>query len=292
MSTRCSETYETKTALLSLFGVPLWYFSQSPRVAIQVSRRPGCHMRVPALSSRVLLFGGVCVPLPQRCRLEHASPESTVQGVPRAAAPDPGAESRTSRSPPSPLAQRRFLKPLLALLVSGPGAGEAARAIPCWASPSQGCPLWLRPRPVWEGTAWLAPGEPGLSAGRQEGPCRGPGASGTGRAAGALGEAEMNTGMDWGGGLGLWMARPRRGLWAPPRQYKLSLRRVLRLYRLGLSPHTGRERGLSIQPEGSCVHGLLCDTRGCVLLLWAWHVGCASPAHTAGFVWWGLLSVC
>ena len=41
MSTRCSETYETKTALISLFGVPLWYFSQSPRVAIQVSRRPG-----------------------------------------------------------------------------------------------------------------------------------------------------------------------------------------------------------------------------------------------------------
>lgn len=51
MSTRCSETYETKTALISLFGVPLWYFSQSPRVAIQVSRRPGCRMRVPALSS-------------------------------------------------------------------------------------------------------------------------------------------------------------------------------------------------------------------------------------------------
>lgn len=138
MSTRCSETYETKTALLSLFGVPLWYFSQSPRVAIQVSRRPGCHMHVPALSSHVLLFGGVCVPLPQRCRLEHASPESTVQSVPRAAAPDPGAESRTSRSPPSPLAQRRFLKPLLALLVSGLGAGEAARAVPCWASPSLG----------------------------------------------------------------------------------------------------------------------------------------------------------
>lgn len=36
LSTRCSETYETKTALMSLFGLPLWYFSQSPRVVIQV----------------------------------------------------------------------------------------------------------------------------------------------------------------------------------------------------------------------------------------------------------------
>ena len=36
LSTRCSETFETKTALMSLFGLPLWYFSQSPRVIIQV----------------------------------------------------------------------------------------------------------------------------------------------------------------------------------------------------------------------------------------------------------------
>ncbi|XP_045575862.1 SUN domain-containing protein 1 isoform X4 [Salmo salar] len=41
LSTRCSETYETKTALMSLFSVPLWYFSQSPRVAIQPDMYPG-----------------------------------------------------------------------------------------------------------------------------------------------------------------------------------------------------------------------------------------------------------
>ncbi|XP_053550202.1 SUN domain-containing protein 1-like [Bombina bombina] len=35
LGTRCSETYDTKTALMSLFGIPLWYFSQSPRVVIQ-----------------------------------------------------------------------------------------------------------------------------------------------------------------------------------------------------------------------------------------------------------------
>lgn len=41
ISTRCSETYETKTALLSLFGIPLWYHSQSPRVILQVGTRRG-----------------------------------------------------------------------------------------------------------------------------------------------------------------------------------------------------------------------------------------------------------
>ncbi|KFV92624.1 SUN domain-containing protein 1 [Eurypyga helias] len=41
LSTRCSESYETKTALISLFGIPLWYFSQSPRVVIQPDVYPG-----------------------------------------------------------------------------------------------------------------------------------------------------------------------------------------------------------------------------------------------------------
>ncbi|XP_054430318.1 SUN domain-containing protein 1 isoform X2 [Pteronotus mesoamericanus] len=41
LSTRCSETYETRTALISLFGIPLWYFSQSPRVVIQPDIYPG-----------------------------------------------------------------------------------------------------------------------------------------------------------------------------------------------------------------------------------------------------------
>nr|XP_020444383.1 SUN domain-containing protein 1-like isoform X3 [Monopterus albus] len=41
LSTRCSETYQTKAVLLSLFGVPLWYFSQSPRAVIQPNVHPG-----------------------------------------------------------------------------------------------------------------------------------------------------------------------------------------------------------------------------------------------------------
>uniref|UniRef100_A0A4X2K3V5 Sad1 and UNC84 domain containing 2 n=1 Tax=Vombatus ursinus TaxID=29139 RepID=A0A4X2K3V5_VOMUR len=41
ISTRCSETYDTKTALLSLFGIPLWYYSQSPRAILQPDVYPG-----------------------------------------------------------------------------------------------------------------------------------------------------------------------------------------------------------------------------------------------------------
>ncbi|XP_051817947.1 SUN domain-containing protein 2 isoform X2 [Antechinus flavipes] len=41
LSTRCSETYDTKTAVLSLFGVPLWYLTQSPRAILQPDVYPG-----------------------------------------------------------------------------------------------------------------------------------------------------------------------------------------------------------------------------------------------------------
>ena len=36
MSIRCSETYAVKTAQLSVWGIPLWYTSSSPRSIIQV----------------------------------------------------------------------------------------------------------------------------------------------------------------------------------------------------------------------------------------------------------------
>ncbi|PNI35069.1 SUN1 isoform 34, partial [Pan troglodytes] len=73
LSTRCSETYETKTALMSLFGIPLWYFSQSPRVVIQVHvpeqarGGPGAHV----LGSPALLQPW---PAKQCSRLVHAGP--------------------------------------------------------------------------------------------------------------------------------------------------------------------------------------------------------------------------
>ncbi|XP_007939951.1 SUN domain-containing protein 2 [Orycteropus afer afer] len=86
ISTRCSETYETKTALLSLFGIPLWYHSQSPRVILQPDVHPGnCWafqgpqgFAVVRLSARIR---------PTAITLEHVpkslSPNSTISSAPR-----------------------------------------------------------------------------------------------------------------------------------------------------------------------------------------------------------------
>lgn len=41
LSTRCSESYYRKTALVSVFGIPLWYTSNSPRTVIQPEVNPG-----------------------------------------------------------------------------------------------------------------------------------------------------------------------------------------------------------------------------------------------------------
>ncbi|XP_061061390.1 SUN domain-containing protein 2 [Eubalaena glacialis] len=86
ISTRCSETYETKTALLSLFGIPLWYQSQSPRVILQPDVHPGnCWafqgpqgFAVVRLSARIR---------PTAVTLEHVpkslSPNSTISSAPK-----------------------------------------------------------------------------------------------------------------------------------------------------------------------------------------------------------------
>ncbi|XP_040215417.1 SUN domain-containing protein 2 [Rana temporaria] len=86
LNTRCSETYETKTALLSLFGVPLWYQSQSPRVILQPDSNPGnCWAfrgsqgyAVVRLSSRIR---------PTAVTLDHIprslSPKSTISSAPK-----------------------------------------------------------------------------------------------------------------------------------------------------------------------------------------------------------------
>ncbi|XP_028828581.1 SUN domain-containing protein 2-like isoform X2 [Denticeps clupeoides] len=41
INTRCSETYRTRSACISLFGFPLWYHSESPRTVIQPELYPG-----------------------------------------------------------------------------------------------------------------------------------------------------------------------------------------------------------------------------------------------------------
>lgn len=41
LSTRCTENYHTKSAQISIFGLPLWYPSNTPRTAIQPNVLPG-----------------------------------------------------------------------------------------------------------------------------------------------------------------------------------------------------------------------------------------------------------
>lgn len=41
LSTRCTESYQPKTAQLSIFGIPLWYRSNTPRTAITPAVQPG-----------------------------------------------------------------------------------------------------------------------------------------------------------------------------------------------------------------------------------------------------------
>ncbi|XP_056379860.1 SUN domain-containing protein 2 isoform X2 [Hyla sarda] len=86
LNTRCSETYETKTALISLFGVPLWYQSQSPRVILQPDSNPGnCWAfrgsqgyAVIRLSSRIKPTAVTLDHIPQ-----SLSPKSTISSAPK-----------------------------------------------------------------------------------------------------------------------------------------------------------------------------------------------------------------
>ncbi|XP_006890176.1 PREDICTED: SUN domain-containing protein 2 isoform X2 [Elephantulus edwardii] len=86
ISTRCSETYETKTALLSLFGIPLWYHSQSPRVILQPDVHPGnCWAFQGPQGFAVVRLSALI--RPTAVTLEHVpkslSPNSTISSAPR-----------------------------------------------------------------------------------------------------------------------------------------------------------------------------------------------------------------
>ncbi|XP_042069072.1 SUN domain-containing protein 2 isoform X3 [Haplochromis burtoni] len=86
LSTRCSETYETKAALLSLFGVPLWYFSQSPRAVIQPDVHPGNCWAFRGSTGFLVIRLSMRV-LPSAFTLEHIpkalAPSGTLHSAPR-----------------------------------------------------------------------------------------------------------------------------------------------------------------------------------------------------------------
>ncbi|XP_073346098.1 uncharacterized protein sun1a isoform X5 [Pagrus major] len=86
LSTRCSETYETKAALLSLFGVPLWYFSQSPRAVIQPDVHPGNCWAFRGSKGFLVIRLSMRI-LPTAFSLEHIpkalAPSGTLHSAPR-----------------------------------------------------------------------------------------------------------------------------------------------------------------------------------------------------------------
>ncbi|XP_061306812.1 SUN domain-containing protein 2 [Pezoporus flaviventris] len=86
INTRCSETYETRTALLSLFGIPLWYHSQSPRVILQPDVNPGnCWAFRGSQGFAVIRLSSII--RPTAVTLEHIpkalSPKGTIPSAPK-----------------------------------------------------------------------------------------------------------------------------------------------------------------------------------------------------------------
>ncbi|KFO81720.1 SUN domain-containing protein 2 [Cuculus canorus] len=86
INTRCSETYEMRTALLSLFGIPLWYHSQSPRVILQPDVNPGnCWAFRGSQGFAVIRLSSIIHPT--AVTLEHIpkalSPHGTISSAPR-----------------------------------------------------------------------------------------------------------------------------------------------------------------------------------------------------------------
>ncbi|NXJ80232.1 SUN2 protein, partial [Trogon melanurus] len=86
INTRCSETYEIRTALLSLFGIPLWYQSQSPRVILQPDVNPGnCWAFRGSQGFAIIRLSSII--RPTAVTLEHIpkalSPQGTIPSAPK-----------------------------------------------------------------------------------------------------------------------------------------------------------------------------------------------------------------
>ncbi|XP_077172146.1 SUN domain-containing protein 1-like isoform X3 [Paroedura picta] len=86
LSTRCSETYNTQTAVISLFGFPLWYFSQSPRAVIQPEVYPGNCWAFKGSEGHLAIRLSMDV-LPMVFTLEHIpkslSPKGNIDSAPK-----------------------------------------------------------------------------------------------------------------------------------------------------------------------------------------------------------------
>ena len=86
ISTRCTETYVQKTAMYSIFGIPVWYPSNNPRTVIQPGVQPGeCWAFKGSTGFIVIkLSDGI---IPTRFSMEHISksmsPSGKIDSAPR-----------------------------------------------------------------------------------------------------------------------------------------------------------------------------------------------------------------
>ena len=86
VSTRCTETYVQKTALYSIFGIPVWYPSNNPRTIIQPGVQPGQCWAFKGSAGYVVIQLSEPVQ-PTRFSLEHIaqsmSPSGRIDSAPR-----------------------------------------------------------------------------------------------------------------------------------------------------------------------------------------------------------------
>jgi SUN domain-containing protein 1/2 len=79
VSTRCTETYIQKTAMYSIFGIPIWYPSNNPRTIIQPGVQPGECWAFKGSSGFVVIQLSERI-IPTRFSMEHISKSMSPSG--------------------------------------------------------------------------------------------------------------------------------------------------------------------------------------------------------------------
>ena len=86
VSTRCTETYVQKTAMYSIFGIPVWYPSNNPRTIIQPGVQPGECWAFKGSSGFIVIQLSEAI-VPTRFSMEHISksmsPSGSIDSAPK-----------------------------------------------------------------------------------------------------------------------------------------------------------------------------------------------------------------
>merc|ERR1719225_1865037 len=79
ISTRCTETFVQKTAMYSIFGIPIWYPSNNPRTIIQPGVQPGECWAFKGSSGYIVIQLSEAI-VPTRFSMEHISKTMSPSG--------------------------------------------------------------------------------------------------------------------------------------------------------------------------------------------------------------------